>query len=242
MQFRSICRRLGLLAVALLLCSFPAQSATITVYDDPVAFDAAAMSLLAINFEGLAPNNSFQNYANPAGLTTDQVNFAAAGTGPFGAGNVTVLGAGYAASQSAVYNTGTGAILIYTPPNQPGTAYLDITLPSGITAVGTDFWAVQPYVTTMQVTVSAGGTSSTFPVSTVTRPTSTFFGVTSDTAITSLQFHFPAGQVGVILDNFTLGEAAAITPPEEAIPEPGTVMLVGAALLGIGLLRRRRHA
>jgi hypothetical protein len=237
-----MCRRLGLLAVALLLCSFSAQSATITAYYDPAAFNAAAMSLLAINFEGLAPNNSFQNYANPAGLTTDQVNFAAAGTGPFGVGNVTVLGAGYAATQSAVYDTGTGAILIYTPSNQPGTAYLDITLPSGITAVGTDFWAVQPYITTMQVTVQADDMSSTFPVSTVTRPTSTFFGVTSDAPISSLQFHFPAGQVGVILDNFRLGQAEVVTPPEDAVPEPGAAVLVGAALLAIGLLRRFRHA
>ena len=95
MQAMSKCKSLGLLTVAFLVSSFSAQSAVITAYNDAAAFTGATSTSGTITFEGLAPNNSFTNYQN--GLTTDGVTFAGAGTGPFGAGFVSVSGAGYAA-------------------------------------------------------------------------------------------------------------------------------------------------
>ena len=133
-------------SITLLLgLSVSASGATITRFDTRAAFTGATSSLTTINFEGIAPNNAAMNFPNP-GLPASGVNFFTSGTGPFGSGLVTVYSAGLAGMQSPVLNTGTGAILVWGPPNQPGTAFLNAALPAGITAVGTDFWAQQPFV------------------------------------------------------------------------------------------------
>lgn len=68
----------------------------------------------------------------------------------------------------------------------------------------------------------------------------TFLGVTADAPITSIQFQIAAGEVGLILDNFGVGDAAVTPPTPGTVPEPSTIAMLGAALLGIGLLRSKR--
>jgi hypothetical protein len=73
----------------------------------------------------------------------------------------------------------------------------------------------------------------------VDRPTPSFFGVTSDAnTILLVRFAIPAGQVGLILDNVSVGTAGGSTNP---VPEPGTMILLGAGLLGITVLWKRKH-
>lgn len=234
MRMRSIVCS-GLTMISLTLCG-NAQAATITMFDARPSFTAASSSLTTINFEGVVPANTSQNFPNP-GLTTSGVTFSTSGTGPFGSGFVTVYSAGLAAMQSPVLNTGTGAILVWGPPNQPGTAFLNAALPAGTTAVGTDFWAQQPFISAVDITVTAAdATSQTFTVNTVNRPTASFIGFTSDAAITSLLFRTPQGQTGLVVDNFSFGQSS--TEPFPSVPEPITAVLVCVGMMGAFVVRK----
>lgn len=221
------------------LCVSAAQGASITFLDTRSAFNAATSGSTTLNFEGIVPTNAAQNFVNP-GLTTSGVNFFTSGTGPFGTGFVTVYGAGLAAMQSPVLNTGTGAILVWGPPNQPGTVFLNAVLPPGTTAVGADFWAQQPFVAAVDITVVASdATSQVFTINTVNRPTASFAGFTSDVAITSVLFRTPLGQTGLVVDNFSFGQAlTSEPPPTPQVPEPVTALLLLTGLGGIAAIKR----
>src|SRR5262249_13349750 len=172
-------------------------------------------------------------------LTAAGIRFLTSGTGPLGTGAVSVYGAALAA-QSPILNTGTGAILAWAPPGQPGTAFLDVLLlPSGKTAFATDVWAQQPFITTVRAIVNSGEATQNFDLSTVDRPTPSFFGVTSDAPILLVRFAIPAGQVGLILDNVSVGTAGGSMNP---IPEPGTMVQLCEGLAGITILWKRKHS
>jgi TolB protein len=177
------------------------------LYSDRASFADAASDLTVIDFEGLAPNSGFTQYKREGKLSTAGMEFRPGGGGRFGAGFVVVAGAWYQAGP--IYETTTGAKLIWAPPNQPGDVYLDITLPGGVTAVGTDLWTAQPYVSSVEVVINAGGGGSrTATINTPQRPAGAFVGFTSDKPITSLRFALPRGQTGLVIDNFTFGRKA----------------------------------
>ncbi len=227
----------GLLAAGILITSLPAEASLIAFTDRP-AFDTATTGVTTLTFEGVVPTDSAQDFPNPAGLTADGITFKTSGTGPLGPGFVSVYGAGFAAGQSAVFNTGTGAILIWAPPDQPGTAFLDVLLPPSKTAFAADIWAQGPFVTTVRAIVNSGEATENFDMNTVDRPTPHFFGVASDAnTILLVRFAIPTGQVGLIVDNVSVGTADGSTNP---IPEPGTMTLLLAGLVGI-TIRKRRH-
>ena len=214
-----------------------ALGATITFIDTRSAFNSATTNLTNINFENIVPTNASQNFLNP-GLTTSGVNFFTSGTGPFGPGFVTVYGAGLAAMQSPVLNTGTGAILVWGPPNQPGTAFLNAVLPAGTTAVGADFWAQQPFLAAVDVTVNASdATSQTVTINTANRPTASFVGFTSDVPISSILFRTAQGQTGLVVDNFSSGQTMTAEPVPQ-VPEPFSAVLVSCGLAGLALFKK----
>jgi len=236
MQFGFARAYCGLLTWGLLIGASRADASLMT-FTSRTAFEGATTGLTTVDFEGIVPTDSAQAFPNPDGLTVEGLRFRTGGTGPLGSGDVTVYGAALA-EQSAVLNTGTGAILVWGPPNQPGTAYLDVLLPPGSTAFATDIWAQQPIVTTVRVVVNSGEATENFDIATVDRPTASFFGVTSDANVILLvRLTIPSGQVGVILDNASVGMADGSTDP---VPEPGTLALLCAGSTGLTLLRRRK--
>lgn len=159
------------------------------------------------------PTDETQDFPDPAGLTTGGITFRTSGTAPLGTGVVSVYG-DLAAEQSTVLNTGTGAILVWAPPDEPGTAFLDVLLPSSKTAFAIDLWAQQPFVTTVRSIVNSGEATQNFDLTTLDPPTPSFFGVTSDAnTILLVRFAISAGQVGLILDNVSVGTAAGNTIP-----------------------------
>jgi hypothetical protein len=216
----------------LLACTLSAHGALIS-FVDRAAFEAAAGGLTTIGFEGLVPADAEQNFPNPVGLTVSGVNFLTSGTGPLGPGMVMVVGADLA-MQSPWLITGAGAILVWEPPEQPGTAFLDIHLPPGVKAFATDLWTEQPVASTVQILVNSGEATEVFNIATADRPPPSFFGVISDANVILLvRISVPAGQVGLILDKVSIGDAGGGAP----VPEPHTAVLLGAGLLGICVAR-----
>ncbi|MGH9207864.1 MAG: hypothetical protein ACRD1G_15125, partial [Acidimicrobiales bacterium] len=151
-----------------------------------------------------------------------------------------------------VYSTGfsvtvfnedsSGGLLFWGPvsPNStlfgPGgsTGYITVTLPANTTAVGFD---VMTDPAAQGVTVTLGGGLGTFSgIVTQNNPTEQFWGVTTSTAIASLQVQDPAAGSSIILDNFQYGQSTALDAPPVA--EAMTSILLGSGLLMLGGLKR----
>ena len=169
-------------------------------------FNAISIDLSTIDFESVAPaKGGFGKYPVEEGLTVNRAGFRTSGGGKFGAGMILVLSGSYALT-NPMYNTGSGAVLAWGPPNQPGDAYLDVSLPGGVYAVGADLWTGQPFISTVDVTVTnTEGKTQTITVDTRSRPGSSFAGFVSDEEIRSVRFQIPKRQAWLFLDNFTYG-------------------------------------
>ena len=112
--------------------------------------------------------------------------------------------------------------------------YINILLPANITSLGLDLFTTSPQA--LSYTITVAGNQYTVP--TFTQPTLAFWGITSDTAITSVQLTLAGttfnGSSNALLDNFSFG-ASDLT----AAPEAGTYLLIGSGLIGFVLLRKR---
>ena len=206
---------------AVVFVSTPARADTI-VFTTRSAFVAATSSLTTIDFEGIAPTNSVANFTSP--LTIAGATFSGSA-----AGNVSVVDSGFF---SPLFQFNSGASL-------SGFGFIEVTLPAGTTAVGTDLMSTNPSGLPFQVTLSNG---ETFIVNTPDRPARGFFGITSDVAITSIRFVTmpgPGQSSGIpLIDNFSFGQAAPAS-----VPEPATMVLLGTGLLGVAArVRTRRRA
>ena len=195
-------------ALLALFCAHAAfAQSEITSYSDRSSFAAASENLTTVDFEGIAPNSGFRNFNREGHFAVSGIDFRPGGGARFGPGFVTIVGHQYQAGPA--YETGTGAKMHWSPPNQPGNAYLDISLPNGTTAVGIDLWAAQPYVSPVEVLVTTTKDSRTFTINTPNRPAVGFVGVVSDSAVTSIRLTPAKGQTGFALDNFSFGRARA---------------------------------
>jgi len=201
----------GLVIVCFLLVTVEATHGAqggVLTFSDRQAFTSAANKLTVIDFEGSAPPSGFINYRAPNAFSIHGLQFTLGGGGKFGPGAISLVGGWYYAGP--IYETTTGAKITWSPPNQPGNAYLEVRLPANVTAVGTDLWAVQPAVSSVEASVATtDGQTQTANISTSTRPAASFIGFTSSTPISSIRFTIPRGQTGLILDNFTFGQSTA---------------------------------
>jgi hypothetical protein len=206
--------------LALALTLTPAYSATITTYSDSATWQAAVTGVQLINFEGLAPANSYATY--PGGIPTGtSVQF----TGVSGTtiGVMDTHGFSWADFNSNDAGFATG-----------GTQSVQITLPAGVTAFGIDLFTSPP-----SVVYTATVLSTPFVVPTFSQPTRAFFGVTSDTPIGTVTLTPQSGASYAFFDNFKWG-TAQISGGQ--VPEAGTSLLIGTGLLGFAIIRIRRTA
>ena len=195
-----------ILFIVLSLNSAVLAQSGIATYSDRTSFTPAAENLTTIDFEGIAPNSGFLNFKNEGRLVTAGIEFRPGGGARFGPGHITVVGPWHQAGP--IYETTSGAKLIWAPPNQPGNAYLDVTLPAGTTAVATDLWAAQPYTSPVEVMITTSdGASRVVTIDTRARPAAAFAGFASTSAITSLRFTPAKGQTGLVIDNFAFGRS-----------------------------------
>ena len=196
----------------------PAYSTTITTYSDSPTWLAATTGVTTDNFSGLAPAGSYTTY--PSGIFQNGVEF-------IGISGTTGVGDTSSGVFSSFANFGTGDAGWVS-----GTTGVTITLPTPVTAFGINLFT-NPAATTYTVSTL----STPFTVPTFAVPTPAFFGVTSDTAFSTVSLQVPSGTTYAFFDNFQFGTAEVGNP----VPEAGTFLLIGTGLIGFAVFRRRRQ-
>ena len=237
-------RRLALFALFGALVTVNATANPLSIYYSRSDWEAAAGTIQNIDFEGIAADGDLVYYNNPAGLNLHGVHFESygndTGIGPY----LVVVDDTYENNSCpytlGCYGGGTGALLHGSP------AYGFGGPPGGILAAfsdsfaaGTDIWTIladQQLGPEVRVIVTAGGIDYTYLIDTPAGGPSHagFVGFTSVEAITAIRFE-ALGVPGVVgpyldLDNFVV-----------AVPEPGSLFLVGAGLIAAGVAARRRR-
>jgi hypothetical protein len=192
-----------------------AQAATVQ-FTNLASFQANTNGLTTINFEGLAPAGSLTLY--PTGLTTNGVTFNSNV-----ANSLSVVDS---AAFPAYYDWGSGDVLL----SGLNGSLITATLPSGVTAVGSDIMSILNYASPFTIMLSTG---ETFNLNSLNYPNRQFVGFTSDTTITSISFQATSGYAE--LDNFRFGSANAAAT---SVPEPFTI--IGTLVGGTAALRMRK--
>jgi hypothetical protein len=204
-----------LLALACLGVVPSVLSAAVIEFTDRATWLAAAGATTNVDFEGIAPAGSFKDFAGP--LTLSGVVFS----GPNG---VSVRSAGL----DYVNAWGSGDKLQASFSTE-----FDITLPPGVTAVGSDIMITSTFFLslpggTYTATLSTGDVFTNIFSS--GPPTRSFVGFISTSPITSLKL--VSNPSLAMIDNFAINSA---------VPEPGSLSLFCPGLLGIfALLARAR--
>jgi hypothetical protein len=210
----------------------PAYSTTITTYSNQATWEAATSAgYQTVTFTGLAPAGGSTSYNSATGVTADGVDFI--GYSSAGVSDVQVIDT----SSVSWYNDGTGDALIESASPSTSSSplpYINIVLPANVTSLSLDLWTASSPGMSYSITVAG----NTYTVPTVSGNTETFWGITSDTPITSIQLDVPASTPSsgtqALLDNFSFG-----ADDMSAAPEAGTYLLIGSGLIGLVILRKR---
>src|SRR3984893_11508155 len=169
-------RLFNLLAVST-LALVPAYSTSSTPYSSLPNWQAATSSYQTIDFEGLTPPNTSTPYPSGVSPNGTGVQF----TGISGSTAIQVIDT----NLSPWYNFGTNDALMEDMNRATSGSplpYIHIVLPSAVTALGMDLFSVSPDGLSYTITVAG----SQYTVATNARPSTAFWGITSDTAITSV--------------------------------------------------------
>jgi len=219
--------------VVFLLALVPAYSTSITTYTTLTDWQLATSSYQTIDFEGLTPSNTSTPYPSGVSPNGTGVQFI----GMSGQTSIQVIDT----NLSPWYNFGTNDALMEDmnrATSGSSVPYIHIVLPTAITALGMDLFSVSPDGLTYTITVAG----SQYTVPTNARPNTAFFGITSDTPITSLDLTLQGtsynGSSHALLDNFSFGAASGGVGNMSDAPEAGTYFLIGSGLIGLVLIRK----
>ena len=180
-------------------------------FSDAAVWNAAVPGATTIGFEGLAVPGGNTFYGSPGLLSIEGVTF----TSQEG------LWAVDPAFYPPYYDWSSGAVLTTRPT-------LTATLPPGVRAWGVDLMTFYPaYGGLLTITLGSG---EQFVVPTLDQPNRAFFGIVSDTPITSVTIS-GSSETWLNIDNFSYGDP---------VPEPGTLLLLGSGLVGLARGRKRR--
>jgi hypothetical protein len=224
--------RFSILSVLTGVALAPAYSTTITTYSSPTTWEAATSAgYQTVTFTGLAPSGGDTAYNSASGVTSLGVEFI--GYNSAGVSQIEVVDS----SAFSYYNDGSGDALILSASPSSNVAplpYISIVLPANVTAFSMDLWTASSPAMSYSITIAG----NTYTVPTVAGSTETFWGITSDTPLTSLQLDLPnathSSGSQALLDNFSFGASDL-----SAAPEAGTYLLIGSGLIGLVILRKR---
>jgi hypothetical protein len=214
------------------LALVPAYSTTITTYSNLAAWQSATSAgYQTVTFEGLTASGTATTYNSPTGVTASGVEFI--GYSSSGASDIQVIDT----SAFPWYNWGTGDALIQgldRPNSSSPLPYINIILPANVTSLGLDLFTTNTQG--LSYTITVAGNQYTVP--TFSQPNLAFWGITSDTPISSLQLTLQGTTFNSssqeLLDNFSFGASDV-----SATPEAGTYLLIGTGLIGLVVLGKR---
>src|SRR4051794_17989397 len=220
----------------------PLYSTTVE-YSSRSAWMAAVTGVTTTTFDaagsGYTPPNpdGFVNIAF-GGLTLDGVNFR-------GYNNATeyALSVVRSGPVATYYDWQTGGAILRGDLYQGALAHLHITLPTAITAWGTDLMTGNSPGGTVNVQVNGGACATACSAPTFAFPTHAFFGMTSDTPFSVVDLFYPSNTY-LAIDNFSTatlsggGGGGGGDPDPGAAPEVGTVLLCASGLIGLSKARK----
>jgi hypothetical protein len=232
-------RVLILLALAALAWNVTPAYATVVTYTDLASWQAATSRVLTADFEGLTPGGPITSYNTATGVSS-YPNVQFIGLSSSGSNLLDVEDTSYVA-WAAFRNFGTGdalSQLMDRPSNGSPLPYIHVVFSTPVTAFGSDLFTSGPNALSFAITVL----STPYTVTTNPLPTPAFWGVTSDTPITSADFTLQGttfnGGSHEFLDNFRYGTAQAQGPPPD-VPEAATLVMIGSGLIGLAYMRKR---
>lgn len=212
-----------LTAAVLLAGAGSAQAGLFTIHNDFTSFSGAASGLVLQDLESFSAGDNLSgvNIFGGVSVTTNMTALQAFSS----SGNITMFGTGGRDLGDARYD-------------------IALTLPYFALAFDIESFEAEPGVPSKAsgpgvVTVNFADMTST-AVNIFGNPTGNpvFFGITSDTAITSVRWaealEGGGGNEETSLDNFYVSRIPV------GVVEPGSLALVGAGLLGFGAARRRK--
>ena len=233
----SILKKLSVFAAeaAIVAAALTAESAqAVTLYTNRVEFEAATIGLTNIDFEGLAPSGDFTYYGTFSGLTQAGANFVA----PASSRNfLAVTDPNYG---SEFYDWGSGAVLVGYSFYDDIINVINVTLPFGVTAVGSDIMSIRAYASPFNITLSTG---ESFIVPSFDYPNRAFVGFTSSTPISTINFKTitsPDTSADLELDNFTFGQANATPVPGPEFSSVLSLLTLGAWVAKAQFKRKMR--
>jgi hypothetical protein len=194
----------------------------LTLYTSQAAYNAATTGNTTVNFNGIAPANSFVMKPVPPGVTVNSINFTIDTTKSNGM--LFVVDAGFS-------NNFFGATVLDSQFSTATNDNILITLPTAVTAAAFNFGSSAGL--NVNFLFSNGATTTV----TTTAEKIQFLGVTSSTPFTTIELsQAETGTAGLALQNFTEGIAA---------PEPSSLSMLAIGVLaaaGYHRFRRRTSA
>jgi PEP-CTERM motif len=230
--------RSSILFIGVALVLAPAYCTTITTYGDAASWQAATTAgYQTVTFEGLTAPGTDTYFTGPTGVTVSGVEFI--GVTSSGGSSVQVIDT----SAFPWYNDGSGDALLQDTDRANSSSpipYINIVLPANITALGMNLFSTSPQALSYSITVD--GIPYTVP--TFNQPTLAFWGITSDTPLSSLQLALQGTTYNSssheLIDNFSFGTAVdGGSEDPSPTPEAGTYLLIGSGLIGLVAIRKR---
>lgn len=177
--------------------------ATITTYSDRATWTGNITPVIIIDFEGIAPIGTAADLSTPAGIDINGIKF----TGIYSATVYSLRVANLPTVPG--YNWGSGAVMLGDEYYNKFERKIHVILPTPIYAFGVDVMAGSTQGVPLTVRING---STNYLVNTFAAPRRGFFGIISDTPITTIDIVNTPGTIPII-DNFTTAILGAPQPP-----------------------------